>query len=79
MIETKCMVKCPVCGNQFQFGPHKYDGKHLDRYEMTVCRLCYDVNWDGWGPAREAAILDHLREKGIPVPDRNQEGLLPRE
>lgn len=73
------MVRCELCHSEFQFGPHRYDGKHIARYQMTVCRTCYQANHDGWAPAWEERVLAVLKEKGLPVPERNAEGYLPRD
>jgi len=77
--KPKFMQKCGLCGSSFQFGPHIYDGKHIARYQLTVCRGCWDANYDGWCPALEPALLAHLESKGIAVPERNADGWLPRE
>lgn len=71
------MMQCPTCGREFQFGPHIYAGVYIPAYKMTVCRGCYSANWDGWGPAYEGKILDHLKREGIPEPQRNENGRLP--
>ena len=70
---------CALCGMTFQFGPGRYDRKHIPGYNLTVCKGCYDGNWDGWAPQWEAKILQHLQEKGLPVPKRNSQDLLPRD
>jgi hypothetical protein len=70
---------CGLCGMTFQFGPGRYDGKHIPGYNLTVCKGCYDANWDGWAPQWEAKILQHLHENGLPVPAKNSQGLLPRD
>ncbi len=74
----KIMYSCFACGSTFQFGPHIYDGKHIRKYEITVCSGCYEGNWDGWAPHYEEKILKHLNEKELPVPNRNEAGYLPR-
>jgi hypothetical protein len=79
MSSAKFMQSCGVCNAQFQFGPHIYDGKHLSRYGLTVCSGCYSGNYDGWGPMAEKQLLAHLAAKGLPVPERNAAGWLPRE
>ena len=79
MEDLKFMYHCDLCQKEFQFGPHKYDGKFISRYQMTVCGGCYKNNWDGWGPAVEGAFLAHLKSKGIPPPKRNQGGWFPRD
>ena len=73
------MMRCFTCGSQFQFGPHVYDGKHISGYNITVCKICYSANWDGWRPMIESKILRHLEAEMIPVPERNSGGYLPRE
>jgi hypothetical protein len=75
----KIMYQCELCSSQFQFGPHRYAGKFIARYQIMVCSMCYDGNWDGWGPMREARLLTHLEDKGLPVPQRNENGWLPRD
>ena len=71
------MMTCFTCGLPFQFGPHKYDGKHLPAYQFTVCRGCYSSNWDGWAPAYQDKIVAHMETKGLPLPKRNAAGWLP--
>jgi hypothetical protein len=79
MQEFKHMIECFCCGSRFQFGPHAYHGGHIPGYEITVCRNCYQSNWDGWAPAYEGKILRHLREQGVSSPTRNSSGGLPRD
>jgi hypothetical protein len=40
--------------------------------------MCYEGNWDGWSKTYEDKIIKHLREKDLEVPERNENGLLPR-
>jgi hypothetical protein len=56
-----------------------YDGTHIQAYGITVCRGCYDGNWDGWAPQFEEAVTRHLIAKGLPLPKRNAKGWLPRD
>lgn len=79
MTLEKIMCSCSLCGNHFQFGPHRYDGKHISRYQITVCMSCWNGNWDGWAPHLEERLIAHLQQKGIPIPERNAKGWLPRE
>lgn len=73
------MCICGACGREFQFGPHRYEGKHIPRYQWTVGDACWTGNYDGWSPHVELALLAHLDAKGLPVPERNENGWLPRE
>ncbi len=47
MSEDRFMFPCFMCGRQFQMGPHIYNGKFIDLYKISVCKGCYDSNWDG--------------------------------
>lgn len=72
--EIKVMIPCDMCGASFQFGPHRYDGKYIGAYKLTVCKTCFEANWDGWSPAYERRLEKHLRKNGIALPARNQLG-----
>jgi hypothetical protein len=78
MAQDKFIFPCFTCGNQFQFGPHRYDGENIPRYQICGCRTCYAASWDGWGPHHEQRVLAHLEKKGLPIPERNEKGWLPR-
>jgi hypothetical protein len=73
------MCCCDVCGANFQFGPHLYDGTYIQTYQITVCFGCFGANWDGWAPHYEEAVTRTLKAQGVPIPARNKKGLLPRE
>ena len=64
--------RCELChvGDRYQF---------VQRYGVAVCRMCLVVNWDGWNPRYEETLLNRVKEKGLPVPERNRKGLLPRD
>lgn len=79
MDDLKIMKTCQICGQSFQFGPHVYDGNHIARYNLTVCRGCYQANWDGWAPVWEDAFEAHLHKHGISLPERNEKGWYPRD
>lgn len=70
---------CQMCGSEFQMGRGIYNGKHISRYDLDVCKTCYESNWDGWAPQFEPKLLAHIKEKGIAVPQRNEKGWLPRD
>ena len=70
---------CDICGNDYQFGPHRYEGKTIPCYQLSVCMTCYEGNWDGWAPHLEGKVLEHLKSRGLPIPMRNDSGWLPRE
>lgn len=72
---------CGICGKEVRRGPHRYEGKILNRYgNILCCESCYEGNWDGWNRLdREPRLLKILEEKNLPIPERNENGLLPRE
>jgi hypothetical protein len=72
-------TNCDLCRSPFRQGANRYDGRHVGRYRLTVCRRCYQSNSDGWSPAHEGVILDHLKSFGLAVPARNSKGWLPRD
>ena len=79
MTTKKVTYTCDACGNSFQFGPGLYNGKRNQTYDIMVCLTCHNGNWDGWAPKFEAAVTRRLKEKGLPLPQRNAKGWLPRE
>ena len=79
MPKDKFMRKCFFCGTEFQHGPHRYDGEYLERYKVWACRTCFDWNRDGWAdPIHVQKLETHLQEQGLPVPEKNENGWLPR-
>lgn len=79
MAEHKTTFPCFMCGRQFQMGPHRYDGTFISRYQISVCRACYESNWDGWAPHWGEHIVAHLKKNKLPIPERNARGWLPRD
>ena len=73
----KFMEICPVCGDQYQYGPHRYEGAWLEAYGIQVCDTCKNGNFDGWAPHLEPRLLKVLKAKGLPAPERNERGFLP--
>lgn len=79
MTKKKIMFSCDVCGNPYQHGPHYYESHKLELYgDIFCCDSCWKGNWDGWAPNHEEILLNHLKEKGLPIPKRNEKGWLPR-
>ncbi len=79
MSEHKIMDSCFMCGRQFQMGPHRYDGKFISGYQISVCWACYEGNWDGWAPHWEQILVAHLKKNKLLIPERNAKGWLPRD
>ncbi len=42
-------------------------------------RTCWEGSHDGWDPLYGKSLLNHLKRQGLPVPERNTKGRLPRE
>ena len=74
MAKDKFMFDYDLCGSKYQMGQDIYNGKYIPRYELYVCKGCYDGNWDGWSPLNEKLLVAHLKKKGLPVPKRNEKG-----
>jgi len=78
MEDFKNFCTCQMCGSEYQMGPHVYAGKHIATYDLDVCKSCYEGNWDGWAPHYGEKLVAHLKEKGIPIPEKNEKGWYPR-
>ena len=81
MIANGVPYKCGICDSHFQLGPHKYPGRLLNKNtygDVVVCMICYRANHDGFNPGAEKMLLDHIKRQGLPIPERNKNGLLPR-
>lgn len=74
----KIFNNCELCGKQYQSGPHLYEGRHSKLFDIWVCQICWDANWDGWSPTLEEKLVNHLKKKGLPIPERNSKGWFPR-
>ncbi|MCP4178250.1 MAG: hypothetical protein GY756_10825 [bacterium] len=62
---------------EFQHSGGRY-GQYIREYEITVCTPCYTSNWDGWNMTNTRKIIEHLKANGLPVPETNDKGFLPR-
>lgn len=69
-------IKCFTCDKDFSYSNHKYHGKIISIYDITVCDSCYKGNHNGWVSQYEEKIIKHMKN---PIPKRNDKGLLPRE
>lgn len=78
-MSPKFMFECILCETEFQMGPDIYAGKWIPTYQMHVCDACYAGNWDGYANHFEPTIVQHLKSKGLPIPNRNAKGNLPRD
>jgi len=75
----KIIQTCDLCGSPYQHGPHRYEGHKAHLYGIMVCDSCWQDNWDGWNPRFEEKLLSVLKEKGLPIPERNEKDRLPRD
>ncbi|MFO8008329.1 MAG: hypothetical protein R6V05_11415 [Candidatus Brocadiia bacterium] len=79
MDPDKFIFTCDLCGSKFQHGLHRYEGHRLDLYgDLWCCSFCWEGNWDGWNAHYEGFLIAHLKKKGLPIPERNEKGWLPR-
>lgn len=65
---------------QLSHGDHvECRGWFVGRYGIEVCGGCYSGSVDGWAPRYEARLVAQLKAKGLPIPERNEKGQLPRD
>jgi hypothetical protein len=76
---AKIIERCDLCGEEFQYGPIAYFGTYVPIYQIMACNKCYAANYDGWAPDLEKTVTRNLKAKGLNIPERNRNGLLPRE
>jgi hypothetical protein len=84
-IEPTMTFRGFFCGKPFERHNHVYHGNpavycgmYVGRYMIEVCDGCYASNPDGWAPDFETPLLAHLTANGLPIPERNEKGRLPR-
>jgi hypothetical protein len=65
--DPKLIIECFLCRRTFRFGPQQYDGRAIPQWGTTVCRNCYDFNWDGVVPDRFPHLVPYLQSQGIEV------------
>ncbi len=65
------MALCSLClGGPAQ---HKATG-----YNLQVCDVCWQKAAAGWPREYEATLFNALAKAGLLIPDRNDQGKLPR-
>ena len=69
---------CEVCGREFRYTPKSDHRIYIPAYQIMVCSICYATNSDGWAPQFEESVTRNLKAKGLKIPARNANGLLPR-
>ena len=67
------MVPCFLCEREFQFGPGRYAGRHIDAWAVNVCETCEKGNHDGLVIESHPRLVHHLAENGV-VWRRNARG-----
>ena len=72
----KFFDKCSLCKQPFQFGPHRYDGRHIASWGISVCRSCDAANWDGVVPESHPNLIEDLKQRGVRI-QLNAKGWLP--
>ena len=75
----KFTFTCDLCGRDYKHGPHRYEGHRLHLYgDLSCCSRCWEGNWDGWNAQYERLLIARLKKKGLPIPESNEKGRLPR-
>ena len=64
-IDPNFAETCFLCEQQFQFGMHVYDGKHVADWGIMVCNSCKNGNWDGIVLEHHPKLRRLLNEKGV--------------
>src|ERR1700733_5225119 len=57
------VCECFVCGRKFQFGTYEFDGRHIETWEVDICRPCIRANYDGIDLDEYPRLKKHLEDK----------------
>ncbi len=79
MRAAHALERCDLCGREFPYGPITSLGTYLPTYQVMTCNSCYVANRAGWSPELEERVTRNLKAKGLKLPERNTQGLLPRD
>jgi hypothetical protein len=60
-------AECFLCGGQFQCSHARYDGCGIPEWDIGVCDICLESNWDGIMLERHPRLVEHLKAKGISI------------
>ena len=60
----KILIECLLCKHPFQFGPHRYEGRHIGSWEMSLCDICLSSNQDGIIADHHPQLVEHLQFHG---------------
>lgn len=66
-------MTCPLCGG------HAELIVRVPAYKIDVCEPCWDGAQAGWPRTAEAKLFEALAAAGLLIPDRNDNGHLPRQ
>jgi len=74
---------CFFCQEAFEYKQHHLDApqfypvRKIDAYHVDICRNCATDQLDGVDARHEYRLVQKLKRRGLPVPERNEDGLLP--
>jgi hypothetical protein len=63
----KTLCECFLCSNEFQFGPHIYNGHRIPRWDVLLCSMCIKTNWEGVVPATRPHLVPYLKSRQLSV------------
>lgn len=74
MEEVEHKEQCFFCGSSFHYGPHKWHGEYVSKYNLLICHTCQNSNHDGLRHDWEDRFESHLKAEMKPLPEKNLEG-----
>ena len=78
-VDEMAYESCELCGAGFRYGSGAYHGHYISRYQMIVCRGCSNAIWGEWSFEHEPRLMEHLKNRGLPIPARNRSGRIPQD
>jgi hypothetical protein len=78
MSSDDTMIECFLCGREFQYGGHIYNGRRVPAWDVWLCDVCDKGNRDGIANLTyQKKVAKHLKTQGLPAPPLNDKGWVP--
>ena len=74
--KIKTVATCDLCGNEFQFGNHIYDGKRSAYYEIMICKICAPEIQSAIPNQYTNAVIEFAKSRGLTSFPRKRSGEL---
>lgn len=67
MQNQQYIVQCILCKSGLPYGGHRYEGRYVCAWQVSICNGCEQANADGIVPGSHADLLGQLEKLGVDV------------